>query len=88
MKRSPLLAYCIFLLIPGALMHLSINFTTTALGIADSAVLYSLTVAVLVIAAIVVCIVFGPDRLVRVPRRRKHGVTRDDTIEAALGTLS
>ena len=41
-------------LIPGALMHLSINFTATALGVADSAVLYSLTVAVLVFAAIVV----------------------------------
>src|SRR5215207_6529093 len=39
-------------LIPGALMHLSINFTTTALGVADLAGLYSLTVVVLVFAPI------------------------------------
>jgi membrane protease YdiL (CAAX protease family) len=38
-------------LIPGALMHLSINFATSATGVASSPLLYGVTVAVLAIAA-------------------------------------
>jgi uncharacterized protein len=51
-------------LIPGSLLHLSINFVTAATGVAESPPLYALTVAVLVIAAVVV-LVFGRRWLTR-----------------------
>ena len=54
-------------LIPGALMHLSINFVTAASGVSESPLLYSLTVAGLVAAALGVVLVYGRSRLVRAP---------------------
>jgi uncharacterized protein len=54
-------------LIPGSLMHLSINFVTAATGVVASPVLYGLTVGVLVIAAGTVVLVFGRERLLRAP---------------------
>jgi uncharacterized protein len=45
-------------LIPGALMHLSINLSTSVFGVAESPLLYASTVAVLAAAALVV-VVFG-----------------------------
>ena len=51
-------------LIPGSLLHLSINFVTAATGVAESPPLYALTVAALVIAAVVV-LVFGRRWLTR-----------------------
>jgi uncharacterized protein len=54
-------------LIPGSLMHLSINFATAATGVVASAPLYGLTVGVLVIAAGTVVLVFGNKRLMRMP---------------------
>jgi hypothetical protein len=54
-------------LIPGSLMHLSINFATAATGVVASAPLYGLTVGVLVIAAGTVVLVFGTQRLMRAP---------------------
>jgi uncharacterized protein len=54
-------------LIPGALMHLSINFVTAASGVSESPLLYSLTVAGLVVAAIGVVLVYGPRHFVRTP---------------------
>ena len=41
-------------LIPGSLMHLSINFVTAAVGVSESPPLYAATVGVLIVAAIVV----------------------------------
>ncbi len=55
-------------LIPGSLMHLSINFVTAASGVSESPLLYGLTVGGLVIAAVGVVLVYGPSHLVRVPR--------------------
>ena len=54
-------------LIPGSLMHLSINFVTAATNVVASAPLYGLTVGVLVIAAGAVVLVFGRTRLMRAP---------------------
>lgn len=54
-------------LIPGSLMHLSINFVTAATGVAASPPLYGLTVGVLVVAAGAVVLVFGRQRLIRAP---------------------
>jgi uncharacterized protein len=55
-------------LIPGSLMHLSINFVTAASGVSESPLLYGLTVGGLVIVAVGVVLVYGPSHLVRVPR--------------------
>jgi membrane protease YdiL (CAAX protease family) len=54
-------------LIPGSLVHLSINFVTAATGVVASPVLYGLTVGVLVVAAGTVVLVFGSKRLMRAP---------------------
>lgn len=48
-------------------MHLSINFVTAAWGVSESPILYSFTVAGLVVAAIGVVLVYGPRHLVRAP---------------------
>jgi uncharacterized protein len=45
-------------LIPGSLMHLSINFAATASGVAQSPALYGLTAAMLALAATIVAIAF------------------------------
>jgi glucose uptake protein GlcU len=55
-------------LIPGSLMHLSINFVTSAAGVSDSPQLYGLTVGVLVIAAISVVLPHRMLTLRRAPR--------------------
>jgi membrane protease YdiL (CAAX protease family) len=55
-------------LIPGSLMHLSINFITSAVGVSDSPQLYGLTVGALVIAAIVVVLPYRQLALRRAPR--------------------
>ena len=44
-------------LIPGSLMHLSINFISSASGVADSPLLYGLTVGALTLAALAVVLV-------------------------------
>jgi uncharacterized protein len=54
-------------LIPGSLMHLSINFVTAATGVVASPPLYGLTVGVLVVAAATAVLVFGRERLMRAP---------------------
>ena len=48
-------------------MHLSINFVTAAWGVSESPILYSFTVAGLVVAAIGVVLVYGPRHLVMAP---------------------
>jgi membrane protease YdiL (CAAX protease family) len=53
-------------LIPGSLMHLSINFATAATGVVASPPLCGLTVGVLVAAAGTVVLVFGRRRLAKV----------------------
>jgi uncharacterized protein len=53
-------------LIPGSLMHLSINFATAASGVSESPLLYGLTVGGLVIAAVGVVLVYGRSHLVPV----------------------
>jgi CAAX protease family protein len=54
-------------LIPGSLMHLSINFVTAASGVSESPLLYGLTVGGLLIAAVGVVMVYGHTHLVRMP---------------------
>ena len=54
-------------LIPGSLMHLSINFVTAATGVVASPPLYGLTVGVLVVGAGAVVLVFGRKRLIGAP---------------------
>ncbi len=52
-------------LIPGSLMHLSINFVTAATGVSDSPQLYALTTSVLVLGAAIVVLLYGRERLMR-----------------------
>src|SRR5204862_4859135 len=54
-------------LIPGSLMHLSINFVTAS-GVSASPLLYGLTVGGLVVAAMGVVLVYGRSHLVGMPR--------------------
>src|SRR5438874_6622634 len=55
-------------LIPGSLMHLSINFVTAASGVSESPLLYGLTVGGLVVGAVGVVLVYGRSHFVRMPR--------------------
>src|SRR5207249_12000532 len=73
-------------LIPGSLMHLSINFVTAASGVSESPLLYGLTVRGLVVAAMGVVLVYGRSHLVRMPRslRSLHGVMPGPRETAAL----
>ncbi len=66
-------------LIPGSLMHLSINFVTAATGVAESPSLYVVTVSVLLIAAIIVVATLGRSR-----RASNEAVTRYRPERAAL----
>jgi membrane protease YdiL (CAAX protease family) len=52
-------------LIPGSLMHLSINFVTAATGVSESPPLYAATVGGLVVAAVIVVVVCGRSRLAK-----------------------
>jgi hypothetical protein len=60
-------------LIPGSLMHLSINLIGSASGVVESPQLYALTAAMLALAAVIVVLLYGRDRLVR---RRASPQTR------------
>ena len=52
-------------LIPGSLMHLSVNFATSATGVVESPTLYAATVGVLIVAAVAVVLAFGRSRLAK-----------------------
>jgi hypothetical protein len=60
-------------LIPGSLMHLSINFATAVMGVSESPTLYAVTVGILSVTAVIVVLTFGPTRLARADAR---GATR------------
>ena len=49
-------------LIPGSLMHLSINFATAVMGVSESPTLYAATVAILSVIAVIVVLAFGRTR--------------------------
>ena len=52
-------------LIPGSLMHLSINFATAVMGVSESPTLYAVTVGILSVIAVIVVLAFGRTRLAR-----------------------
>ena len=71
-------------LIPGSLMHLSINFVTAAAGVSESAVLYAATIGILMAAALIVdcsamSLVQGEVDYAVSARNRSTAVTRRST---------